>query len=93
MTESDPNVPAGDRPARERDGTRRRAKNLFAAAEARDSLVKQEVARDRALFDAKTAKLKALRLAKEEADREAERLAALNAPPPKPKKKKKTVGG
>lgn len=54
--------------------------------EQRDSAVKQEINRERAATDAKTEKLRALRLAKEEIDREATRLAAIGAPVPKPKK-------
>ncbi len=77
---ADPNPTAI--PPRDRDGARRRAQNHFTASEQRDTLVKQEIARERAASDAKTAKLKALRLAKEAADHE----AALNAPPPAPKK-------
>ena len=46
----------------------------FTASEQRDKLVWAEIAKERAAFDAKTARLKALRLA-----REAE------APPPAPK--------
>ncbi|GEM_PF-2642902 len=68
-----------------KDGARKRAQNHFAATEQRDSLVKQMIASERAALDAKTAKLRALRLAKEEADR----LEALNAPPA-PVKAKRT---
>ena len=62
-----------------RDGARRRAQNHFELAEARTSLVKQMVDAERNALDAKTAKLKALRLAKE-----AEDAAAAN-PTPAPK--------
>jgi hypothetical protein len=68
---------------RDREGVRRRAQNHFAMAEQRDSTVKQMIDSERAATDAKTAKLRALRLAKEETDR----VAAANAPPPAPKKK------
>lgn len=67
-----------------KDGARKRAQNHFTASEQRDSLVKQMIASERAAVDAKSAKLRALRLAKEEADRQ----AALNAPPPPPAVKK-----
>jgi hypothetical protein len=72
-----------------RDGARKRAQNHFAASEQRDTLVKQMIEAERAAVDAKTAKLRALRLAKEEADRQ----AALNAPPapPKPKKSRRAA--
>jgi len=77
-------------PPRDRDGARRKALNHFAVAEQRDTQVRKEITRERAAVDAKTAKLKALRLAKEEEDR----VAAENAPPaaPKPRAKKiKTI--
>jgi hypothetical protein len=69
-------------PPRDRDGARRKAQNHFELAEARTSLVKKMVDAERAALDAKTAKLKALRLAKEEADR-AEALANPPVPPAK----------
>jgi hypothetical protein len=68
-------------PSDQKDAARRKAQNHFAASEQRDNSVKQEIARARAQSDAKTAKLRALRLAKEaeekvEADKkEAERIA------------------
>ncbi len=64
-----------------KDGARKRALNHFAASEQRNSLAKQMIASERAAVEAKSARLRALRLAKEEADRE----AALNAPPSLPK--------
>jgi hypothetical protein len=67
-----------------REAARRNAANHFAAAERRDTEVRAEIARQQAADTAKTAKLRALRLAKEEADR----LAAANAPPPTPKPRK-----
>ena len=70
----------------ERDGARRKAQNHFELAEARTTLVKQMVDAERTALDARTAKLKALRLAKEEADRLE---AAANPPPPAPARKKK----
>ena len=78
-------------PPRDRDGARRKALNHFAASEQRDSAVKSEINRERAANDAKTAKLRALRLAKEEEDRAAALIAAENAPAPKPKKPRKKV--
>ncbi len=70
-----------------KDAARKRAQNHFTASEQRDSLVKQMIESERAATEAKSAKLRALRLAKEEADRQ----AALNAPPPPaPAKKAKT---
>jgi len=76
-------------PPRDRDGARRKAQNHFVVREQRDSAVKLEINRVRAATDAKTDKLRALRLAKEETDRETARLAALDAPPAKPKKPRK----
>jgi hypothetical protein len=67
----------------ERDAARNRAQKHFAASEQRDVLVKQMIESERAAVDARTAKLKALRLAKEEADR-------LAAPPASEKPAKKT---
>jgi len=70
MTPSDP-----------RDAARGKAQKYFTQSEQRDTLVKQEIEKERAAVDAKTAKLKALRLAKEAADREAaEKLAAEQGP-------------
>lgn len=72
-------------PPRDRDGARRKAQNHFEAAEARTNLVKAIMDGERAALDARTAKLKALRLAKEEEDRKS---AAAAAPAAKPVKKK-----
>lgn len=68
---------ADTRSASEREATRNRAQQHFAASEQRDDQIKQMIEKERAATDAKTAKLRALRLAKEEADR----IAAANAPP------------
>ena len=70
----------------QRDAARRKAQDHFTAAERRDSEVRQEIARQQATTAARTAKLRALRLAKEEADR----IAALSAVVPKSRKKKAT---
>jgi hypothetical protein len=71
----------------ERNTALSRAQNHFAKADQRDVLVREEMTRARTVFDTKTAKLKALRLAKEEA----ERIAAAEAPPAaaKPRKSRK----
>ena len=62
------------------DTARRKASNYFAQAEQRDKLVRQEIDKERAASAAKTAKLRALRLAKEAVDKEAgEKLAAEKA--------------
>jgi hypothetical protein len=63
------------------ENARKRAQNFFAASEQRDNVVRQMIADERTATDAKTAKLRALRLAKEEADRVAE----AHNPKPAPK--------
>jgi hypothetical protein len=69
--------------AGDREGARKNAQNHFAASEQRNKQILQDIARERSQVDAKTAKLRALRLAREEE----ERIAAENAPKPKPKTK------
>jgi hypothetical protein len=67
-------------PNEPRDAVRRNAQSHFTHTERRDELVRQEIEKERAATDAKTAKLRALRLAKEASDQaEAERLAAERA--------------
>jgi hypothetical protein len=85
MSEHNPLSP----PPRDRDGARRKAQNHFVVREQRDSAIKLEIDRQREATDAKTLKLRALRLAKEELEREEARLAAIAAPPAKPKKPRK----
>jgi hypothetical protein len=60
-----------------------RAQAAFKASEQRDILVRKEVEKERAAVEAKTIRLRALRLAKEAADK-----LAADAEPAKPKKKK-----
>jgi hypothetical protein len=76
------NVPS---PLRDRSGGRRKAQNHFEVADARTKLVKQLVEAENAAFDARTAKLRALRLAKEEA----EQAEALANPKPQARASKK----
>jgi hypothetical protein len=64
-------------PIRAQDATRRKASSYFTQAEQRDKLVRQEIEKERAASAAKTAKLRALRLAKEAADKEAAEKLAL----------------
>jgi hypothetical protein len=67
-----------------KDIVRRKTGTTFTASEARDAMVKKALEAERNAFEAKTAKLRALRLAKEAADAEqAVRLAA-EAPDKKP---------
>ena len=71
-----------------KDAARRKAGASFTASEARDALVKKALEAERNAFEAKTAKLRALRLAKEAADAaQAVKLAA-EAPAQKPARKK-----
>lgn len=72
-------------PSEERMRVRKKAVNQFLVYEERTTLVKRMIADESAIVAAKTAKLRALRLAKEAADAKA---AAEN---PLPTKKKKTV--
>jgi len=63
-----------------RDAAQKRAQSHFTASEQRDVLVKQEIEKERAAIAAKTAKLRALRLAKEAEDKiEADRVAVIAA--------------
>ena len=78
----------------DKTAARTRAETHFSASEARDQLVKTELAKERIAFEDRTIKLKAMRLARdaEEATEKA-RLAALAPPnaakkPAKPRAKK-----
>ena len=59
-----------DDPSKSRDTSRRRPSSSL-QAEQRDKFVRNEIEKERAASAAKTAKLRALRLAKETADKEA----------------------
>ncbi|MEI9996670.1 MAG: hypothetical protein WDM91_18880 [Rhizomicrobium sp.] len=74
-----------------RDLARRKTGATFTASEARDALVKKELEAERNAFEAKTAKLRALRLAKEAADRALAVKLAAEAPARKSAAKKKTA--
>ena len=63
-----------------KDLGRRKTGATFTASEARDALVKKELEAERQAFEAKTAKLRALRLAKEAADAELALKLAAEAP-------------
>jgi hypothetical protein len=69
----------------DKNAARARAEAVFSASEMRDAAVKEEIARQRAATDAKTARLRALRLAREAEEAE----ARARDPAPTPKKKKK----
>jgi hypothetical protein len=62
-------MPSSSDGGRDRDAARRKAQNHFTASEQRDTMVRQEMEKERAAVVAKTAKLKALRLAKEAEDK------------------------
>ncbi len=80
-------IPISDLPSKK--SAPRTAKGVFAAWETRTALVKQEMAAESAANDAKTARLKALRLEKEAQDAETARLKALTDPPAPVKKRVK----
>jgi hypothetical protein len=75
----------------QREAARRKAQDHFTAAEKRDTEVRQEIARQQAATAAQTAKLRALRLAKEEADRAAAASAPASAPVAPKTRKKRSV--
>lgn len=72
-------------PSSKRETARKNAQDHFSASERRDTEVRKEIERQQSAAMAQITKLRALRLAKEEADR----VAAANAPPPPPKTRKK----
>ena len=75
-----------------KDLARRKTGTTFTASEARDAMVKKALEAERHAFEAKTAKLRALRLAKEAADAALAMKLAAEAPQKKtPAPKKKTV--
>jgi hypothetical protein len=58
-------------PPKSPDAARKSAQTYFTHTEQRDKAIKQEIEKERAASAAKTARLRALRLAKEAADKEA----------------------
>jgi hypothetical protein len=75
-----------------RRGAPRTAKAVFEASERRNVQVKLQISAESAANDAKTARLKALRLEKEALDAEAAHLKAQTAPPLQAKKRSKKSG-
>ncbi|HEY2884620.1 MAG TPA: hypothetical protein VGJ08_05350 [Rhizomicrobium sp.] len=73
-----------------RNSASRKAMDQFAVPNRPSAVIQRELRLERAAVDAKTAKLRALRLDRDEKARETAALAAANAPPPKPKKSRKT---
>jgi hypothetical protein len=69
-------------PIKPRDASRRRLSSSM-QAEQRDALVRKQIEKERAASAAKTAKLRALRLAKEAADKEEEQKRASAGEAPK----------
>jgi hypothetical protein len=69
---------ADTRSSSDKNAARNRANAQFAASEQRETAVRQMIEHERAAVAARTSKLRALRLAKEEADR----VEAANAPKP-----------
>jgi hypothetical protein len=74
-------------PPRDREAQRRKALDFFKEKGDRKTAIFQQMETERAIGDAKTAKLRALRLAKEDADREAARIAQDGKPAAVKKKK------
>jgi hypothetical protein len=70
-----------------RNSASRKAMDQFAVPNRPSAAIQRELRLEREAVDAKTAKLRALRLARDEKTRE----AAANGPPPKPKKPRKTI--
>jgi hypothetical protein len=93
-----PAVPAAHRgpgkisPMADKTAARTRAETHFSAAEARDALVKMELAKERIAFDDRTVKLKALRLAREAEEAAAKAAAPVAAKEKKAAKVKKAAG-
>jgi hypothetical protein len=71
---------ADTRSATERAAARNRAQQHFTASDQRNAEIKQTIENERSAMDARIVKLRALRLAKEEADR----AAAASGPPVEP---------
>jgi len=74
-----------------RNSASRKAMDQFAVPNRPSAAIQRELRLEREAVDAKTAKLRALRLARDEKALEAAALAAANGPPPKPKKPRKTI--
>ena len=79
--------------ARQRETALRTARGLDQVWEDRKTLVKQEMAAESAANDAKTARLRALRLEKEAQEAEARRLSGEKPPTPKKRAMRRIVAG
>ena len=79
-------------PTDQQSAARQRAQNYFTQTEKRDALVREELEKERNAAASKTAKLRALRLAKEAEEREEAARKALTEPAKKaPVRRKRTV--
>jgi len=67
-------------PIKPQDSARSKASNYFTQSDQREKLVRQEIEKERSAQAAKMAKLRALRVAKEEADKQAEAESATAKP-------------
>ena len=85
MTDSSSSRPAPS--ARDREISRNKASTFFKEKADRNVATYQQMETDRLISETKIAKLRALRLAKEEADREVARIAEANQPIAAKKKK------
>ena len=74
-----------------RNSASRKAMDQFAVPNRPSAAIQRELRLEREAVDAKTAKLRALRLARDEKALEAAALAAAKGPPPKLKKLRKTI--
>jgi predicted TIM-barrel fold metal-dependent hydrolase len=77
--------------ARDRENSRNKASSFFKEKANRNVATYQQMETDRLIGETKIAKLRALRLAKEEADREVARIAEANEPIVVKKKKSAAI--
>ena len=89
MTDSSSSRPAPS--ARDRENSRNKASTFFKEKADRNIATYQQMETDRLISETKIAKLRALRLAKEEADREAARLFEASQPVVVKKKKSAAI--
>jgi hypothetical protein len=79
-------------PSKTTEAARKAAQTHFTQSEQRDKAIKHEIEKERAATAAKTARLKALRLAKEATEREeAEKRKAAAPKPAAPVQKRKRI--
>jgi hypothetical protein len=79
-------------PPKPNDAARKAAQTHFTSSDQRDKAIKQEIEKERAASAAKTARLRALRLAKEATEREeAEKRKAAEPKPAQPSPRRKRI--